>query len=141
MLRRPLLLVHPTNHLVHAPIQRAPLLGHGPHIGITKQQANLFQGLALGLGEEEVGQDAIGSVGSDKEEEIAIGEVLQADGCDLANDDVVYLFISGLSLVKPSRVDREEEMQWGRRSRRTQLAAVDAAHPYERMCMGKISLW
>ena len=56
---------------------------------MTRGLTNLLQCLALGLWEEEVGNDSVGDVGSDKDEKVFPSEVTESVWCDLTDNDIV----------------------------------------------------
>lgn len=69
--------------------------GISPDILVTEQKTNLFECLVLGLGEEEIRDDSVGSVGRDVDEEILPTELVETVGCNLTDDDIVEPIGSG----------------------------------------------
>ena len=58
------------------------------HIVVTEDGSELLEGEALGLLEEEVGDDRVADVGGDEDEEELVAELLESDGRDLGEEDV-----------------------------------------------------
>jgi hypothetical protein len=61
--------------------------GSDSDVGVTEQETNLLEGLVLGLGEEEVGDDGVGDVGDDKDHEVLPSENLMESVTEAAVND------------------------------------------------------